>query len=148
MRRTSACSRAAGTRPSRAAATAAELALMLPLLMTLALGAADFSRIAHDYIIVSNASRVGAQYGATHRFTDYTRSAWETQLRAAIAVEMDLVSDFDPDKLQVDINVAPDAYGLVRITVDIEYPFTPVVSWPALPQSVQLWRRTSMREIQ
>jgi Flp pilus assembly protein TadG len=140
--------RSAGAMIDRSGAAATELALMLPLLLTLALGATDFSRIIRDYIVVSNASCIGAEYGATHRFTSYTRSAWEAQLRAAIMAEMDVTPGFDPEKLQIDINVAPDDHDLVRITVDAEYPFTPIVNWPALPQTVQLWRRTSMREIQ
>lgn len=121
---------------------------MLPLLITLALGASDFARVVHDYIVVSNASRVGAEYGATHRFTTYTRSSWESQVRAVITTEMSAASGFDPGELQITIETAPEAYNLVRVTVDVEYPFEPAVYWLALPQSIQLWRRTSMREFQ
>jgi Flp pilus assembly protein TadG len=121
---------------------------MLPILMTLVLGGTDFSRIVYDYIAVSNASRVGAEYGATHRFTAYTRSSWESRVQQAVVAEMASSSAFDPTKLAVVISAVPDQYNLVRVTVDVEYPFVPVVRWPALPQTVQLWRRTSMREIQ
>jgi Flp pilus assembly protein TadG len=121
---------------------------MLPILMTLVLGGADFSRIVYDYIAVSNASRVGAEYGATHRFTAYSRSSWESRVQQAVVAEMASSSAFDPTKLAVAISAVPDQYNLVRVTVDVEYPFEPVVRWPALPQTVQLWRRTSMREIQ
>lgn len=132
----------------RRGAAATELAMMLPILITLALGASDFARAIHDYIAVANASRAGAEYGATHRFTSYTRVAWESQVRAAILAEMDVTRPLDPDKLQISINAAPEKYDLVCVTVDVEYSFEPVVHWPGLPYSIQLWRRTSMREIQ
>jgi len=77
---------------------------MLPILMTLVLGGADFSRIVYDYIAVSNASRVGAEYGATHRFTAYSRSSWESRVQQAVVAEMASSSAFDPTKLAVAIS--------------------------------------------
>jgi Flp pilus assembly protein TadG len=131
----------------RRAAAAAELALVLPLLMTIVLGCVDFGRIAYAYIAVANASRVGAEYGATHKFTPYTQSSWASRLRQGVADEMAHVTAFDPAKLQTTISTTTDAYGLVRVTIDVEYPFAVIVPWPGMPQTVSLWRRTSMREI-
>jgi Flp pilus assembly protein TadG len=134
-------------RLDRRAAAATELALVLPLLMTIVLGCVDFGRIAYAYVAVANASRVGAEYGATHKFTPYTQPSWTSRLRQGVADEMAHVTAFDPAKLQTTISTAADAYGLVRVTVDVEYPFESVVPWPGIPQNVLLWRRTSMREI-
>ncbi len=131
----------------RRAAAATELALSLPFVATIVLGCIDFGRIFSAYVAVSNASRVGAEYGATHKFTPYTQSSWESRLRQAVSAEMNSVAAFDPEKLQTTINTATDAYGLIRVTVDIEYPFDSIVAWPGIPQHVPLWRRTSMREI-
>ena len=43
-----------------------ELALLLPLLLVLLLGAIDFGRVFFGWIAVTNASRVAANYAATH----------------------------------------------------------------------------------
>ncbi|CAN5198787.1 hypothetical protein BH23CHL9_BH23CHL9_04030 [soil metagenome] len=43
-----------------------ELALILPLLLLLLLGAIDFGRVFFGWVAVTNASRVGANYAATH----------------------------------------------------------------------------------
>ena len=132
---------------ARRATAATELALILPLLMTLVLGCVDFGRITYIYLAVSNASRTGAEYGATHNFTAYTRATWQSRLQQACVAEMSAVPRFDSSQLNVSIATTADAYGLFRVTVDVEYPFTTIVSWPGIPHEVLLWRRTSMREI-
>jgi Flp pilus assembly protein TadG len=131
----------------RGGAAATELALVLPFLVTVVLGCVDFGRISYAYLTVSNAARVGAEYGATHKFTAYSQPFWDSQVRQQVINEMGSVAGFDQTQLQTTINTAADSYGLVRITVDVEYPFQAIVSWPFLPHQVQLWRRTSMREI-
>ena len=57
---------------TRCGAAAVELAVVLPVLLLLALGCVDLGRAAALNIALSNAARVGAEYGATHRFTSYT----------------------------------------------------------------------------
>jgi Flp pilus assembly protein TadG len=133
--------------PDRRATAATELALVLPLLLTLILGCVDFGRIAYTYCAVSNASREGAEYGATHNFTAYTRATWQTRLQQAVTAEMSAVPGFDASQLQVNVSTTSDAYGLFRVTVEVEYPFTTVVPWPGTSQNVLLWCSTSMREI-
>ncbi len=63
-------------RSARAASTAGErgqalleLALTLPLLAVLLLGAAEFGRLAYAAIETSNAARAGVQYGAQNHVT-------------------------------------------------------------------------------
>jgi len=51
---------------SRAGQALVELALVLPLLLVLLLGAIDFGRVFFGYVAVTNASRVAANYAATH----------------------------------------------------------------------------------
>jgi len=117
------------------------------MLLTLILGCVDFGRIAYTYCAVSNASRTGAEYGATHNFTPYTRPTWQSRLQQSITAEMAAVPGFDASQLQVSVSTTADAYGLFRVTVDVEYPFTTVVPWPGTSQSVLLWSSTTMREI-
>ncbi|HWB12205.1 MAG TPA: TadE/TadG family type IV pilus assembly protein [Pirellulales bacterium] len=134
-------------RHDRRATAATELALTLPLLLTLILGCIDFGRIAYTYCVVSNASRTGAEYGATHGFTSYTRASWQSRLEECVTAEMSSVPGFDPSQLQVVIGTISDSYGLFRVTVEVEYPFTTVVPWPGTSQNVLLWSSTSMRQI-
>ena len=43
-----------------------ELALILPVLMFILVGIVDFGRVFNAYIIITNAAREGARYGAMH----------------------------------------------------------------------------------
>src|SRR5437899_8835587 len=72
----------------RRAGAAAELAFILPLLVTLVLGAVDFGRCAYYYIAVTNAARAGAQYAIMNNYTASTQSAWQTNVKQAITDEM------------------------------------------------------------
>ena len=134
-------------RSDRCGTAATELALVLPLLLTLILGCVDFGRIAYTYCAVSNASRTGAEYGATHNFTTYTRATWQSRLQQAVTAEMSAVPGFNASQLQVNVSTTSDSYSLFRVTVEVEYPFTTIVPWPGTFQSVLLWSSTTMREI-
>jgi len=48
----------------RRGASAAELALVMPLLLLLAVGVADLGRAFNNYIVITNASREGARYAS------------------------------------------------------------------------------------
>jgi Flp pilus assembly protein TadG len=134
-------------RNNRRATAATELALILPLLMTFILGCIDFGRIAYAYCAVSNASRAAAEYGATHNFTAWTRAAWQSRIEQAASAELSAIPNFDAAQSNVSVSTTSDAYGLFRVTVDVQYPFTTIVPWPGMPQVVVLWRNTSMRQI-
>jgi TRAP-type C4-dicarboxylate transport system permease large subunit len=45
--------------------------------------------VVQPYLIIANAASLGAQYAATHGFTEYTREAWENQVRAATREELE-----------------------------------------------------------
>ena len=53
-----------GSPRGRAGVAMLELALVLPLLMLMLLGAIDFARVYYESIAVASAARAGAQYGA------------------------------------------------------------------------------------
>jgi Flp pilus assembly protein TadG len=48
----------------RRGASVAEMALLMPLLLLLAVGVADLGRAFHSYIVINNASREGARYAS------------------------------------------------------------------------------------
>lgn len=59
----------AAHRGSEAGQAVVEVALVLPLLMLLVIGAAELARVAYAAIEVSNAAKAAVQYGAQNRAT-------------------------------------------------------------------------------
>jgi Flp pilus assembly protein TadG len=129
-------SRGRKARPSGAAAV--ELAIVLPLLLMLALAAADGGRFVHQWIAVINSSRVGANYAATHSFTVATSANWEAGIRTAVHEELQHLPEFDATRLTVTITSATDADGRQRVEVRAAYPFDTLVNWPTLPSAYPL----------
>jgi Flp pilus assembly protein TadG len=125
---------------------ATELALTLPIVLLFAFASADFGRIAHFDQVVSNAARTGAECGASHKFTDFTRPDWEADVKQAVTDEMHNIPDYQDSKLVYQMSTSTDTNGLVRIVVDVGYPFHTVVTWPGLPTSVNLHQRFEMRQ--
>lgn len=124
---------------ARCRATAAtEFALALPLLLLMALACADFGRIAYFHQIVCNAARTGAESGATHKFTDFTKSAWEAGVEQAVLNEMQNIPEFDAGDMSFDLSTTINADDMAEINVSVSYPFRTVVAWPALPNEVVL----------
>src|SRR5215475_2678139 len=131
---------------SRRGTAATEFAIVLPMLMLFALGGADFGRIAFYSDVVSNAARVGAEVGGTRRFTADTRAAWETKIQTAITEEMQHLPKFDAGRLTSTISTQTDSDGIVRVIVDVSYPFATVVNWPVLPHEVKLHEHVHYRQ--
>ena len=52
-------------------AAAVELAIALPLLLTICLGCIDFGRFSYSYITMTNACAEAATFGSLHPPTDY-----------------------------------------------------------------------------
>ena len=59
-------------RRHRRGAAAVELAMILPVLMTIVLGCVDFGRFAYNYIAVTNAARAGASYAIMNNYSPTT----------------------------------------------------------------------------
>jgi Flp pilus assembly protein TadG len=131
---------------SRKGTAATEFAIVLPMLMLFALGGADFGRIAFYSDVVSNAARVGAEVGGTRRFTADTRAAWETKIQNAILEEMQHVPHFDSGRLTSTVSTQTDSDGIIRVIVDVSYPFTTVVNWPVLHHEVLLHEHVHYRQ--
>jgi Flp pilus assembly protein TadG len=131
---------------NRHGSVATEVALCVPLLLLLALGAADFGRIAHSYQVVCNAARVGAERGAMQSVTPYSYPVWEEQVRQAVLEEISHLPDFDPAQLTCVVQAITDGEGLNRTTVTVSYPFHTVVRWPLVPDTVPMERTVEFRQ--
>ncbi len=128
-------------------AAAVELAVLLPFLLLLVFGVADFGRVVHAYLAVSNSARVGAEYGSMHEVTALSRSSWEAQIRSTIDSEMQGLSGYSPGNLQATYDTTTDSDGLTQVTVSVTYPFTTLVNWPGIPQATTLAHSVTMRQI-
>ncbi len=112
----------------RRGVAAVELALILPVVITIVLGCVDFGRFAYTYIAVTNAAHVGASFASLNPVTSITWEDWLVQVRALVAAEMG--SSFDPAKITIAppvITVEDDGQKRVRVTVS--YPFRPLADW-------------------
>lgn len=118
----------------RCGTTALELVCVLPVLLALVLGAADLGRFAHFDNVLSNAVRVGAEYGATHRRTLLNAEAWEQRLITAIHEEAAHLPGFDADRLQIAVDTSQEHDGRLIVDVEATYPFEMIVDWPGLPE--------------
>lgn len=74
---------------SRRASALIEFAIVLPLLLLVGLGCADFGRFAYEYCAVSNAAEEGATFGALNPIAKYgnSTSAWTAEAQAAAVAE-------------------------------------------------------------
>jgi Flp pilus assembly protein TadG len=113
--------------------TALELVCVLPVLLAIVLGAADLGRFAHYDNIVSNATRLGAEYGATHRRTALNAATWEERVREAVLDELASMPEFDADKLTLNVAMTSPDGQTFEVEVESSYPFEMIVDWPGLP---------------
>jgi hypothetical protein len=114
--------------------------------MGIVLGAVDFGRFAQYENILSNAARVGAHYGATHRLTPLTAADWESELTIAVQEEAAHLTEFDSALLAIEIDNYYQPDGTRRVEVEAAYPFQTVVNWPGLPSRIDLRRRVAFQE--
>jgi hypothetical protein len=128
-----------------------ELAILLPLLLTIALICVDFGRFVHGYIAVTNAAREGAYYGSLHPVTTGTRAAWDAAIRQVARDEMTSNSWFDPADMIVPApQLIDEGSAFRRVEVEVQYPFQTVINWPLLPgynDPITLSRKVVMRGI-
>jgi len=129
--------------PARRAVAAAELALVLPLLVILIGGCIDFGRFSHVSITVTNAARAGAEFGCTHSSTAATLELWQANVRLVVVNEMAGLKYFDPALLAVTVTLVTVG-DHPRVEVDVSYPFETVGHWPGLPKQLTLRRVVAM----
>ena len=131
-------------RPWRGVATT-ELVLVLPLLVTLFLGATDFGRVSYSTIAISNAARSGAAYASMNPYNASTQTAWTAGIDQAVTDELSQSSAFDTTKLTITITRTVESSGLSRVAVQVTYPFKTLIPWMFIPSSVTVQQTAVMR---
>ena len=133
--------------PQRRGAAAVELAIVLPILVTVLLGATDFGRFSYSAIAVANAARSGAACGSMNPLDSKTQAAWQTAVKQAAIDELSQSPAFDTSKLTVTVTSTIESSGSRRVSVQATYPFKTIVNWSFLPSSFNLQQTVVMRGI-
>ncbi len=132
-------------RQTRHGVSVVELAIVLPILVTLALGCVDFGRFAYYHIAVTNAARAGAGFGAMHPYTTTTQANWEAAIATRATNEMAGVQGYDSSKLTIVTTPTIEGSNLRRVRVHVTYTFDTYITWPFLPNSSDLTTAAEMR---
>ena len=131
----------------RKGAAAVEFAFVLPVLVTILIGATDFGRCYYSAIAVTNAARSGAAYASMNSSTASSQSALLAGVTSAVTDELSQSSAIDTSKVTVTISTTTEASGLTRTSVQVTYPFTTIVNWSYIPSSFNLTQAVVLRGI-
>src|SRR5438067_897575 len=88
-------------RLDRRGAALIEFAIVLPVLVTVVLACVDFGRFAYTEINITNAARVGAEYGSQHPFTTNTLTQWQSSLKQLVENELKNVYNYNTNLLNM-----------------------------------------------
>jgi Flp pilus assembly protein TadG len=133
-------------------AAAAELAMILPVLVAIVLGTVDFGRFAYNHIAVTNAARAGAAYAMMNNYSSSTLGTWVSNVTAAAKAEMTGQAGYNPANLTVAAPVVTvEAGGLRRVQLTVSYPFQTIVNWSwtglSIPHTMTMQRTVVVRLI-
>ena len=134
-------------RVGRHGAAAVEFAIVLPVLVTILLGATDFGRISYTTIALANAARSGAAYASMNPYNSSAPNPWTTGITQAVTDELSQYTAFDLTKLTVTATNTIESGGLQRVSVQVTYPFKTLFNWSSIPSSVNLTQTVVMRVI-
>jgi Flp pilus assembly protein TadG len=128
------------------------MAILLPVLVTLALGCVDFGRFAYSYIGLTNATRAGASYAIMNNYTSSTLGTWSAGVTTAAQQEMNGQMGYNSSNLTVSSPVVTvESSGLRRVQVTASYPFRTLIPWSwtglGIPSSVTMQRTVVLRMI-
>ena len=138
--------RAAG---GRRAAAAVELALILPLFVTIVLASVDFGRFAYMYLSTINASRAAAGLATSTPYSAGSLLNWQRAVRDAVVDEMSEQHGFDATRLTIGTPVVTTepGTGFRRVAVTVTYRFDSIIDWPLLPGHFDLVQTVEMRQV-
>lgn len=114
-----------------------ELALILPILLILFMGAVEFGRIFHAYLVITNASREGARVAVLGKADDQI-----------ISRVNEVTAGLDSTRLQTDITPAStERKSGVLSTVEVRYSISLVFPLfeTLIPNPVTIASKTTMR---
>ena len=142
--------------PSDAGSALVELAVALPLLVLVMVGATDFARVFYTGIELTNAARAGAQYGAYNPAQSGDFAGMQTAATGSVNVTgvtatasrtcQCATSAGTFSAATCSTTCASGQHLVVTVTVTTSKAFTTVAgSLPGIPRSVSLVRSATLR---
>lgn len=134
----------------RTGAAMVELALCLPLLLLVLLGATDFGRFAYFYVALTDSVGAGAKFASYHPYTASTLANWQTQVQATVLNGASGVQGFEASRLTVNnpvVTTDPAPFSFQRVRVSATYRFETLVPWPAIPRTTNITRSVEVRMV-
>ena len=133
----------------RGGVVATEFALVLLVVVLIALICVDFGRFAYTHIAVRNAARAGGGYGIMNPYPIGDQSAqtsWQTGVQTAARDELTGQNGYVSNDLTTAATAdsVDQTTGLRKVEVTATYGdgtttgFRTIVSWPGIPDRVQL----------
>ncbi len=134
-----------------------ELAVTLPLLVLLVVGVADFARVFHVSMALTNAARAGAQYGSQNNKHTDTANMVTTATAAAGTVPITAVASYlcecatDAGTFTATSpanNCSATCAGghlAIQVTVTTTSTFNTISQFPGIPHTLTMTRSASLR---
>ncbi|PQO26460.1 TadE family protein [Blastopirellula marina] len=133
-------------RKSRQGGAAVELAVCLPLLISVTVFTVDAANVHYAKATLDSAARIGAQRGATQQFTSFTYAAWKDDAETAIREEMAMMPGYEADRLQAAVE-ASESNERVTVTATAQYRVPTMFNWSGQGTELQLNRRFEIRQV-
>ncbi|UUO07228.1 pilus assembly protein [Blastopirellula sp. J2-11] len=130
----------------RTAAAAIELAVCLPLLITITIFTVDAANVQYAKITLDNAVRNGVHRGATMQFTPFTYESWSDISEQTIRQEMEIMPDFESQNFQVNVE-AIEQDDRVTVIATATYQISTLFNWSGMGTEVTLARQYEMRQV-
>jgi len=131
------------SRPRHGVATI-ELAIVLPILITLAILVIDVGHLGYFSYAVSNATRSAAVYASTNRRTEVNVTRWQSELETIARAEFNGMNGYEASRLSIATTPEPSVKMTANeYSVTCRYQYRPIISWPGSASTI-LIERTSV----
>lgn len=127
----------------RRGAAAVEFSFIMPVLVLVLAGAADFCRFGHTAVAINNAARAGVAFGCMHPCDTLSSTQWLAKVEQAVRDELSSSGSFDVSRLQIHATL-PTSGSDRRCSVEVVYPFRTVVAWLFLPAEMSVRRSATL----
>lgn len=130
---------------------AVEMAVIMPLLLLLLLGAADFAKVYRTQMLLVGAAKAGAQYGAQSKLTASDTAGMEAAARVDANGHSGLAVTAQTScrcgAAAVACSIACGGGGMPEIYVEVSTSttFKPAFPYPGFPDEIALTQTTTMR---
>ena len=122
-----------------------ETALSLSILVFLLIGGADFARVFAAQVGVLNSARAGVEAGVVRQL-NVSSSANIATIQSYAQDELGRVPGVDVSTATITPTWTQDSITLVNyVNVRVQYTYRTIITWPLVPNSVNLDRTATMR---